>query len=768
MEKFGKKLKQLLAGCLVMTMMIRGMYLVTDIKGEEALVNVANERNAYTYMTSNANTGSEGFCYIGNGFSAINTCNENLGNGNNMLGKTASTEEVAIYVDLGSDYDINSALIYQGSTNSKYYDSYCTKYSIYYSDEQVSIANKGNITWNLAGVCTNGTIYSGAKVKHAEDVSESGDSIAFGDTYVARSIKVVFDKDFCMGTGVDGNNTGTLSTVSLLSVRIYGKAKETATTGGNTGATTDVLFIGNSMTYYNTLCKVVEGVAELKGHKISCTAVTNGGKNLIYQSTASNVLNAIKKGGYEVVVLQDIVGSFDADNLQVGAENIISIIKEYNADAKIIFYEPWPTKSTILGETGLLPYFTHSYINTAKSMKADLAPAGETFYEVYKDYGLNYYCNDGKHPQPLGTFISAATIYHTMYPGDTYSDFSTDNQTYLDNLINTNVAYTSEGVMTTYNIEVLNLIWSLGYKYSQAVISAVQGESVYTSAGGNYADPDEGMNPDGLVAVTGKGVNSDLFTKENGNIAVSCDAFASSQKQSASYATDGKTSTRWESTYSDPQWLYIDLGSERQFNKVGFIWEGAYASRYYVQISNNAVNWKTVAVVRANSKTTVQIELGETYTARYVRMYGTKRGTVYGYSLYEMGVWCDGAILENGSISGANGKTDTEIASTVKVPGKTKIRKVLKKRNSRTLKVTLKKVRKATGYQICVYKTRKSAKNNKNVIVKKFTKKINVLLKSRKIKNRKKIFVKARAYIKNDTGNKIYSKWSKVKKVNIK
>lgn len=33
--------------------------------------------------------------------------------------------------------------------------------------------------------------------------------------------------------------------------------------------TMNILFIGNSMTYYNTLCSVVEGLANHYGHKVS-------------------------------------------------------------------------------------------------------------------------------------------------------------------------------------------------------------------------------------------------------------------------------------------------------------------------------------------------------------------------------------------------------------------------------------------------------------------------------------------------------------------
>ncbi len=96
-----------------------------------------------------------------------------------------------------------------------------------------------------------------------------------------------------------------------------------------------------------------------------------------------------------------------------------------------------------------MPYFTHSYIQTAKSFGATLAPAGESFYELYKDNGLDYYCGDNKHPQPLGTFTSASTIYYALYPEEKYDAFTEKDQAYLDNLINTNVAYTNEGKQET-------------------------------------------------------------------------------------------------------------------------------------------------------------------------------------------------------------------------------------------------------------------------------------------------------------------------------
>ena len=141
------------------------------------------------------------------------------------------------------------------------------------------------------------------------------------------------------------------------------------------------------MTYYNTLCSVVEGLANHYGHKVKCTAATNGGYTLIRNAKADNVITAIQKGGYDKVIIQDIVGSFDADNHMEGVQTITEMIKQYSPDAKIYSYEPWPTKDSILGENSKLPYFTYYYIKAAKKYCNGVAPAGEAFYDMYKTEG---------------------------------------------------------------------------------------------------------------------------------------------------------------------------------------------------------------------------------------------------------------------------------------------------------------------------------------------------------------------------------------------
>ncbi|MCM2417121.1 discoidin domain-containing protein [Streptomyces sp. RKAG293] len=104
-----------------------------------------------------------------------------------------------------------------------------------------------------------------------------------------------------------------------------------------------------------------------------------------------------------------------------------------------------------------------------------------------------------------------------------------------------------------------------------------------------------------------------------------------------SNTTDGKWDTRWASEWSDPQWLQVDLGQATALHHVQLGWEGAYGKAYQVQTSNDGTNWSTAY---STTTGTGGIEdLAVNASGRYVRLNMTQRGTAYGYSLYEFGVY---------------------------------------------------------------------------------------------------------------------------------
>lgn len=102
-------------------------------------------------------------------------------------------------------------------------------------------------------------------------------------------------------------------------------------------------------------------------------------------------------------------------------------------------------------------------------------------------------------------------------------------------------------------------------------------------------------------------------------------------------ATDGDARTRWASDWSDPQWIQVDLGSVTSFNHIQLIWETAYGRAYEIQTSPDATTWRTLHSTTTGDGGADDIAVNG--SGRYVRVTGTARGTSWGYSLYELGVF---------------------------------------------------------------------------------------------------------------------------------
>jgi beta-glucanase (GH16 family) len=105
----------------------------------------------------------------------------------------------------------------------------------------------------------------------------------------------------------------------------------------------------------------------------------------------------------------------------------------------------------------------------------------------------------------------------------------------------------------------------------------------------------------------------------------------------ASAAVDGDTGTRWSSAFSDPQWIYVDLGAAHPISRVVLNWEAAYGTAYQLQSSNDAVNWSTFYTTTTGDGGID--DLAVVANGRYIRMNGTARATMYGYSLWELQVY---------------------------------------------------------------------------------------------------------------------------------
>ncbi|MEI6473054.1 MAG: discoidin domain-containing protein, partial [Holophagaceae bacterium] len=162
-------------------------------------------------------------------------------------------------------------------------------------------------------------------------------------------------------------------------------------------------------------------------------------------------------------------------------------------------------------------------------------------------------------------------------------------------------------------------------------------------------------------------------TPANVNLALGKTATASST-ESASYpaalAVDGQAATRWSSAFTDTEWLRVDLGAAQTFNRVVLRWEAAYGRGYVLEGSSDGATW-TPFYTQASGTGGVEDLSFTSTTARYLRLRGTVRGTVYGYSLYELEVYrsvpctltatagAHGTVSPAGAVSVVPGRSQT-------------------------------------------------------------------------------------------------------------
>lgn len=126
------------------------------------------------------------------------------------------------------------------------------------------------------------------------------------------------------------------------------------------------------------------------------------------------------------------------------------------------------------------------------------------------------------------------------------------------------------------------------------------------------------------------------------NLALGKPAVASSVENSsltADQVNDGDANTRWSSQFEDNEWIYVDLGAAYDVSQLVLNWETAYAQSYNLDVSFDGINWETIYEERDGDGGIDVTDFEVPAPARYVRMTGLVRGTVWGFSLWEFEIY---------------------------------------------------------------------------------------------------------------------------------
>lgn len=174
-----------------------------------------------------------------------------------------------------------------------------------------------------------------------------------------------------------------------------------------------VLFIGNSLTYFNNLPNTVAALANSAGERpCYCVMVAYPDYALQDHYILGDALVEMEKGDFDFIVMQQGPSALPESrvNLLEGAWLFGQHFEEL--DAKGIMYGVWPSKARSFD----FPNVHANYRAAADSIKGKLAPAGEAWQIAWQsDANLPLYAGDDFHPSAMGTYLAALTLFQQIY-----------------------------------------------------------------------------------------------------------------------------------------------------------------------------------------------------------------------------------------------------------------------------------------------------------------------------------------------------------------
>jgi hypothetical protein len=371
--------------------------------------------------------------------------------------------------------------------------------------------------------------------------------------------------------------------------------------------------------YYNAMANRSLGSEILTRHVANPTSqVYYNAETKVYSYVVFNGTDA--QAGYQVYDGDAVIGT-----IQVPAHTTV----QHHLDAKL----------------------DHIVVTTPDAVKTVQRGDSRAFTAVgYDQYGATIPLDDLKWSVDGGGSIDAAGTFSATKNADPVT-----------------VTATSGSTSATYELRVAPrpVLSSLSVSPEFARVTSGQTSTFAATGLDQYGDPIEAgpvswtTTADGSIddvgtlttGATGAGYVSASAGAASGTAVVSVVAAAtdiargkpvaastSNGANTAKAAVDGSSTTRWESKHgAGEQWLRVDLGKQYDISSVHINWENAGASKYEIQVSDDADGpWKTVKTVAKTAPTIDDVAVEA--TGRFVRILGLERLTDYGYSIWDLGV----------------------------------------------------------------------------------------------------------------------------------
>ena len=204
------------------------------------------------------------------------------------------------------------------------------------------------------------------------------------------------------------------------------------------GAQKNVLFLGNSYTFYNNLPKLVQDIALSAGDSIHVESLTPGGRRISQHATDPMVFDLLRQGSWDYVIIQCQSQEPSFPDGQVAtevlpyAEALCDSIRAHNPCAVPMFYMTWGRKNGDASNcTNWPPVCTYegmdsilhaNYLKMGKQNDGEVAAVGAAWrYLRSHSPSIELYTGDGSHPSLNGSFAAAYAFYSTIFRKSPYT-----------------------------------------------------------------------------------------------------------------------------------------------------------------------------------------------------------------------------------------------------------------------------------------------------------------------------------------------------------
>lgn len=192
----------------------------------------------------------------------------------------------------------------------------------------------------------------------------------------------------------------------------------------------NVLFVGNSLTYYNDLPQTIQKMSVARGQPMVVELHAPGGYTFEQHVGDNTLMQLIQSKSWDFVVLQEQSQrpAFERSQVETevytNAKVLVQRIRDRHPQAQIIFYETMARRNGDSANANVTPEITTyegmqsrlnaSYEDMARDNNAMLARVGavwQKFREQYPD--VNLYA-DESHPNELGSYLAACVIFQQI------------------------------------------------------------------------------------------------------------------------------------------------------------------------------------------------------------------------------------------------------------------------------------------------------------------------------------------------------------------